>query len=130
MTRWRIGVLIYSVLVIVAALLTGPLVIAELCIVAAALFAWVFIFMYLRTLWKETSVGKQIMSTWIFLALLTTISLIPESFGFDGTLREWVALVILASMPVLTLNMIRLLRREQRVGHKITKKEEKNNDNF
>lgn len=106
---WRVVLVSFLLLHTAVGLLVGPLVVATILIVETAVFSWVFVGGYWPRNWRESEMGKQIMSHGVVIALLMTVSLIPDSFGFNGSIAEWVSMFIILAMAAVSLNLVRLL---------------------
>lgn len=110
--KWRIFVLLYLTLHVFLSVAYGPMEVAQLAIVEAAIASWTFVILYSFVDWYRTAMGVQLMSMSFLIVLLTTVTLLP----FEGPIMEWVAMLILVSMPIISMNMIRILMKIQRMG--------------
>lgn len=111
-SRWRLFVTLYFALHIIAAFIYSPSLVSSVAIFEAAIASWLFVGLYALVDWYRTSIGFQLMSVSLFLAILTTVSLIPIS----RPILEWLAVVLLTAMPIISLNMVRILMKVQRMA--------------
>lgn len=111
---WKFLLAVYFALHLIAALVFPPLLVATVAIAEAAILWWLFVGMYARVGWNTTGTGVQIMSLAAYIALLTTVSLIPNNLGLGTNVGLWVDVIIVSMLPVLAVNMIHVLVRAQR----------------
>lgn len=112
--RWAIVMDVYVILHVIAALLMSPLAVAAFAIVEACLFSWLFVIGYASVRgWWRSSGGRQLMSLGVFVVLLTTASLLPDSFGLGIGARDWTVFAILLGMSAMMLNLAKMLVKAQ-----------------
>lgn len=109
--RWRTLLYLHFALHVVAAIAIDPILVAEIAILETVLTSWAFVGIYSFRDWRSTPAGKLFMALGVLIALLVTVSVIPESLGFDGELREWVAALVIFGMATLSVTMVHLTLR-------------------
>lgn len=114
-TRYRVVTFGYLALTVTFGLMWGPLVVASASLFLSLALWWAFVALYFfGSAWNSTEVGKAIMRQGLFLALLLTLSVLPDGLGFGINTGRWITLIVLALLPVLAVNMILLVRRAQK----------------
>lgn len=111
-TPWGIILPLFVVVHIVAAFVLSVGLVSSVAIIEAAIFSWAGILLYARVRWWATAAGRQVMSLLVFLALLTTVSVLPTNS--PGWLLRWVACGVLIAMATIVLNLLRLIWKAQR----------------
>lgn len=69
-------------------------VIATVLVILAAIPATIFPLLYSRSPWRETLIGRALMTSTVGLALLVDISLLYKVFGDEYFARDVVRLVV------------------------------------
>lgn len=110
MTAWRIIMAVGVLLHFAAALIVTPLAVASFAVIETAVLSWVFIFLYAGVKgWWRSSAGVLVMSLAALLATVTTVSLLPDGFGFGVGVRDWTVAALLTGMAAVTANLVKVL---------------------